>query len=485
MKRLIFIGVVLALVVGLIWVPAVAAVSADITIHKTIGPDCPEETFHFEAWRDQTGNGVIDAGDTLQGTVDITGEGIGVIEVTIFGQYLIHEVLEAGSVYEPHPDQPVFVSCNVHVDFDNICELELCGLVILKTDTAGNLLPGSCFTITPDPWTGTDSITVCDNVAPDECPEEGILCLTDLICGLEVTVEETTVPDGYVGAARQTAIIGETPELIFENTKLVPDICIEKLVDCNDDQVYLTEDTGYYGDIPSWYIRVWNCGESPLLNVMVSDTNGMSWGPFDLDIGDAWEVFYDGDPIFETTTNTAEAIAEDGFGDEVGPVYASATNVITGPSCGTVCAAQTAPGEFLFSDEQNSWFTWIYYDIGWGTEGDPYTYPIYTGQTHLCGTLYVYDDGTHIFVNYVLTDMGDCTLAGLSEYHLQVDESFADLEKKVVNKGGEPVPGKCEYKDDFDPMVSETGWIECTKDNISDWTTAWIFAHGVGCYFCP
>ena len=50
MKRLIFIGVALALVLGLIWVPSVGAVSADSIIHKTIGPGCPEETFAFEAW---------------------------------------------------------------------------------------------------------------------------------------------------------------------------------------------------------------------------------------------------------------------------------------------------------------------------------------------------------------------------------------------------------------------------------------------------
>jgi hypothetical protein len=376
MKRLIFIGVALALVVGLVWVPAVAAVSADVIIHKTIEPDCPEETFHFEAWRDMNTNGDIDEGDTLEGTVDITGEGTGIITVGVYGVYIIHEVLGPGSVYEPQPDRIIMVACDVHVDFHNVCEpQEECELVIQKTDTAGNLLGGACFTITPDPWTGSDSVTVCDNDSDDNCPEDGMLCLVDLICGLEVNVEETTVPDGYVGADPQPAIIGETPELTFVNERLVPDICIEKLVDCNDDGVYLTEDTGYYGDIPSWYIRVWNCGETPLLNIMVSDTNGMSWGPFDLAVGQEWFVTYDGDPIFETTTNTAEAIAEDGLGDQVGPVYASATNVIRGPDCGTVCAAQTAPGEFLFHDDQSNWFTWIYYGIGSGTEADPYEYP--------------------------------------------------------------------------------------------------------------
>lgn len=478
MKRLIFIALALTLVLGTVLLPSVAAaVSVPITIHKTIPPGGPVETFTFEAWRDLNNNNVIDAGDTLQGTVDITGAGTGVINSGVYGKTIIHEVLIPGSAYEQQPDQIIQVLCEVEVTFNNdvqvqevgeililkedpaglalvgatfeitpdpktgtgsltvvdnglndelpladgellvtgcqVCipvtvteidapngyELdptpqpahvttagetvtltfvnteEKCELTIYKVDGSGDALAGACFTITPDPRTGADSLVLCDNDANDECPADGVLCLSELICGLECTVEETTVPDGYVGADLQIAIIGETVELTFVNTREM--------------------------------------------------------------------------------------------------------------DCGTVCAAQTAPGEFLFSeDEQDNWFTWIYYNKGWGTEGVPYEYPIYTGQTHLCGTLYVYDDGTHIFVNYVLTDMDSCILAGLSQYHLQVDESFNDLEKKVVNKGGNPVPGKCEYKDDFDPMVSETGWIECTKDDISDWTTAYIFAHGVGCYYC-
>ena len=567
MKRLIFIGVALALVLGLIWVPAVAAVSADIIIHKTIGPNCPEETFHFEAWRDMNGNGVIDAGDTFQGEVDISGAGTGVITVSIFGKYIIHEELEAGSVYEPHPDQLTFVTCDVDVYFDNVCEFALCDLVILKTDTAGDLLPGSCFTITPDPWTGTDSVTVCDNDANDQCPEDGILCLIDLICGLEVTVEETTVPDGYVGADPQPAIIGETPELTFVNTEEKCELTIYKedgsgdplagacftitpdprtgadsLVLCDNDandecpedgvfclselicglEVTVEETTvpdGYVGADPQPVIigetvelTFVNTEEKCELTIFKVDGSGddLAGSCFTI-TPDPW-TGTDSITVCDNDSNdncpedgilclselicgleceVEETTVPDGYqGADPQTVTVGETVELTFVNtremdCGTVCAAQTAPGEFLFSDEQNSWFTWIYYDIGWGTEGDPYTYPIYTGQTHLCGTLYVYDDGTHIFVNYALTNMDGCTLAGLSEYHLQVDETFADLEKKVVNKGGEPVPGKCEYKDDFDPMVSETGWIECTKDNISDWTTAYIFAHGVGCYYCP
>jgi hypothetical protein len=115
-------------------------------------------------------------------------------------------------------------------------------------------------------------------------------------------------------------------------TNIIVHPCIEilKLVDCNDDQEYLHEDTGSYGDTPSWFIRVWNCGDSPLLDVMVSDTNGMSWGPFDLDVGASWNVTYTGTAIYETTTNNATASATDVLGGAVGPVYDSATNVITG-----------------------------------------------------------------------------------------------------------------------------------------------------------
>ena len=216
MKRLIFVGVALALLLGLIWVPAVAAVSADIIIHKTIGPNCPEETFHFEAWRDMNGNGVIDAVDTLQGTVDITGAGTGVITVGIFGQYIIHEVLMPGSVYEPSPDQTAFVACNVHVYFNNICGFEVPGqLEIRKLHICGFLLGGAEFLIEPNPKTGTGSLTVVDNGLNDENPTAGILLVTNCIEGLDCIVTETVPPPGYVAGPPQPVTI--TGSLTFVN----------------------------------------------------------------------------------------------------------------------------------------------------------------------------------------------------------------------------------------------------------------------------
>ena len=496
MKRLIFIALAVTLALGIVWVPSIAAADpVQITIHKTIPPGGPVEDFTFEAWRDLNNSSTIDAGDLFVGQVVITGAGTGVISSTVMGTTIIHEVLIPDSAYEQLPNQIVSVSCPVEVTFNNeVGELQEGQIKILKTDPDGLALDGATFEISPNPKTGAlPALTVVDEGLNDEAlGQPGVLLVSGCLVCVECTVTETVAPLGYTPAPPQPAHVttaGETVTLIFVNEKPSPDICIEKLVDCNDDEVYQTEDIGSYGDTPSWYIKVWNCGEGPLLNVTVSDTNGMNWGPFDLvNPGDYWEVYYDGDPIYETTSNTAEAVAEDFFGDQVGPVYATATNVITLPDCGTVCAAQTAPGEYLFGGRQSNWFTYITYNKGDGTVGSPYEYPIYMGATTLCGTLYVYDDGTHIFVNYVLTDTDTCTLAGLSQYHLEVDKSLNDLKKSILNKGGNPVPGKCTYKGTFDPMVSESGWIEAwkAKDNISGWSSPiYIFAHGVGCYICP
>ena len=386
MKRLIFIALAITLAMGIVWVPSVGAVEPiPITIHKTIPPGGPVEDFTFEAWRDLNNNGIIDFvepfPDLLVGTVVITGAGTDVINSTVKGPMIIHEVLIPGSPYEQQPDQIIQVSCEVEVTFNNDVQIQEVGeIVILKEDPAGNALVGATFVITPDPKTGTGSLTVVDNGLNDELPlADGELLVTGCQVCIPVTVTETVAPEGYE--------LDPTPQPAHVTTA--------------------------------------------------------------------------GETVTLTFVNTPPEL-----------------------TCGTVCAAQTAPGEYLFSSKQSNWFTWIYYDKGWGTESEPYEYPIYFGQTTLCGTLYVYDDGTHIFVNYVLTDTDSCALAGLSQYHLQIDKSFNDLKKAVV-KGKNPVPGKCEYKGTFDPMVPATGWIEATEDDISGWTTAYIFAHGVGCYICP
>jgi hypothetical protein len=477
MKRLMFIGVALALVVGLVWVPSVAAVTADITIHKTIDEGCPpDETFHFEAWRDVNGNGIVDGEDTLKGTVDITGEGTGVITVYTWGAYIVREVLQAGSAYNPHPDQIVYVACDEHVYFHNTCECT--GQIrILKFDADTGLpLPGATFEICPNPQTGEEPcLVVEDNGLNDEDPAGGVLLVTGVQICVAVTVTEIEAPEGYerdqTPYPAHVTECGETVVLEFYNVPATGELIIVK-VDGN--------------------------GE-PLTGACFTITPDPRTGEGFLELCDNQPpdgcpedgVLCLSDCIIGLDCYVEETTVPPGY-DGADPQWVTisalveVTFVNTPPEvdCGTVCAAQEKPGEFLFSSRQSNWFTWIHYDIGSGTEAAPYTYPIYVGQTTLCGTLYVYDDGTHIFVNYELTDTATCDLAGLSEYHLQVDETFDDLYKNVV-KGKNPSPGQCEYDGYFDPMISETGYIECASDDISDWTTAYIFAHGVGCFICP
>ena len=485
MKRLIFIALAMTLVMGMVWVPSVGAVEPiPITIHKTIPPGGPLEDFTFEAWRDFNNNGIIDFvepfPDLLVGTVVIKGAGTGVIYTTLKGPMIIHEVLIPGSAYEQQPDQLVGATKPVEVTFNNDVEVQEVGeIVILKEDPAGLALVGATFEITPDPKTGTGSLTVVDNGLNDELPlTDGVLLVTGCLVCTPVTVTETVPPPGYTVAPPQPAHVteaGETIELTFIDVRERGQIEILK-----EDPAGLALVGATFEITPD---PKTGTGSLTVVDNGLNDEDGTDG-----------VLLVTGCLVCVPVTVT-ETVPPPGY--TVAPpqpahvTTAGETVVLTfidtpELSCGTVCAAQTAPGEYLFGGGQSNWFTYITYNKGDGTAGSPYEYPIYTGITTLCGTLYVYDDGTHIFVNYVLTDTATCTLAGLSQYHLQVDESLDDLKKHIVNKSGNPVPGKCKYKGTLDPMQPETGWIETIKHDISGWSDPiYIFAHGVGCYYCP
>ena len=167
---------------------------------------------------------------------------------------------------------------------------------------------------------------------------------------------ETTINEAM---ATGTDVLDNTVGPVYSSTTNVIEIepCIDilKLVDCNEDGVYLSEDTGTSGDTPSWYIEVTNCGDSPLIDVMVSDTNGMSWGPFDLpNPGGTWDTTYVGAAIYETTTNTANVVATDVLGGTVSATD-DATNIIVG---GQGCT----PGYWKNNAKKWDAVSWVGYD---------------------------------------------------------------------------------------------------------------------------
>jgi len=117
---------------------------------------------------------------------------------------------------------------------------------------------------------------------------------------------------------------------IATNNVIEPKICIEKTVDCNNDGIFLHEDTGTAGDNATWKVVVTNCGDSDLTNVIVTDTNGHNFGaPFDLPYGAAPVEFTYQTIVNVDTTNTANVTATDVLGGTVTDSD-SATNLITG-----------------------------------------------------------------------------------------------------------------------------------------------------------
>ena len=154
----------------------------------------------------------------------------------------------------------------------------------------------------------------------------------------------------------------------------------------------------------------------------------------------------------------------------------------------TACAAQDQPGETIFGKTKKNdkaggnWFTYIEYTKA---EVDVVTeFPIYAGQTHRAGTLYVKIDADGIlWVNYSTdgADDPDRTWFGISEYHLEVVDNLADFAddaiSNLLNKQGSPVPGQAEYANNIG-FGTETGWIE-TEDVSGYSDPIFIFAHGI------
>ncbi len=168
---------------------------------------------------------------------------------------------------------------------------------------------------------------------------------------------------------------------------------------------------------------------------------------------------------------------------------ANFVNWENGEECGdeTAWAAQDEPGVNRFVDKGN-WGTYVLYNKGDGEENGPMIYPLYAGQTHLAGYLYVYDVKDTLYVRYVssLMDsdyMGGYTGAwiGMTEYHLQVVDNFADFRANgYTNKKGNPRPGQFDYSEEYDEATDDTGYIKIPIGGYDE--EIHIAAHSVMCW---
>ena len=95
---------------------------------------------------------------------------------------------------------------------------------------------------------------------------------------------------------------------------IAPNISIEKKVS-TDNATWLDYVEVHRGNIVYWNITITNNGDNNLSNVYVNDTNGNSFGPFDLAIGESKAFYYT--TVAEDVNNTAIAEGKDEIGIRV------------------------------------------------------------------------------------------------------------------------------------------------------------------------
>jgi len=87
------------------------------------------------------------------------------------------------------------------------------------------------------------------------------------------------------------------------------------------------------------------------------------------------------------------------------------------------------------------------------TEADPFVTDLIAGQHIDAGDVLVWNDDDNLYVKYLITDPDWC----LTEYHLHVANDPNDIPQTKKNN---PIPGKFDYKKEFESCVSETDIIE-------------------------
>ncbi|MFE3845550.1 hypothetical protein ACFL1L_01645, partial [Thermoplasmatota archaeon] len=105
-----------------------------------------------------------------------------------------------------------------------------------------------------------------------------------------------------------------------------PCINVEKWVS-RDNVTWVENEEFVAGETVYWKIDVSNCGEENLTNVVVTDLNGMSYGPFSLNIGAA-DTFYYTTSASVDFVNTADAIGYDPIGGSVSDSDDASVNVV-------------------------------------------------------------------------------------------------------------------------------------------------------------
>ncbi len=245
-----------------------------------------------------------------------------------------------------------------------------------KGDQAKTPLGGATFTVTPNPYTGSGSLTVADNDARDLNKADGVFRLADVPTGTYL-VDEIAAPEGYAESSATCSITVSaasptgTPACSFSNPPIPPAIDVVKTAGTSRasqaaDGATLQVETFALPNVTYRYV-VTNTGDVDLVDVTVVDDNGTPANaaddfqaacevdgsgiaqPFELDAGDS-VTCYAVRSVTADTTNIVTAA-----GESVGegtPVLATDDAVveIIGPAidvektAGASAASQAADG---------------------------------------------------------------------------------------------------------------------------------------------
>jgi len=122
-------------------------------------------------------------------------------------------------------------------------------------------------------------------------------------------IEGTAISGQYNNTAFTYGYAEDGTKVSDQNTSHYIGICstidIEKTVDFNGDGIYTDLETNYTGETANWKIIVTNTGDNPVYNIIVTDSNGESHGPFNLLTNGAEETFTYDMVMDADTINTA------------------------------------------------------------------------------------------------------------------------------------------------------------------------------------
>ncbi len=108
---------------------------------------------------------------------------------------------------------------------------------------------------------------------------------------------------------------------------IISNITLEKRVS-EDNSSWVDSVVADPGQTVYWQLIVTNTGDDPLTNCYVNDTNGQTYGPFTLNIGETQTFYYSTTPGSDVN-NTATAVGTDSDGDQINDTDWATVNVVT------------------------------------------------------------------------------------------------------------------------------------------------------------